>query len=1407
MADLACPSHAALTGFVLGTLPEPELERVAGHLDGCPGCEAAVNALEGITDPIVAAIRHPGSSSAALADPADDASRSLLPEQFGDFRLLREIGRGGMGLVYEAEQVSLGRRVALKVLPHRALLDPASLERFRREARAAAGLHHTNIVPVFGTGEQDGLHYFVMQLIPGVGLDKVLRELKQNQDRGPVASPAPVQAVVRELFTSRPAAAGGPGRAYWLAVARLGAQVADALEYAHAHGVIHRDVKPSNLLLDLQGTVWVTDFGLAKAVAEEQDLTRSGDIIGTVRYMAPERFDGEADGRGDVYSLGVTLYELLTLRDAFPDADRTVLLRRKLHAEPPQPRRVNPDVPCDLETIVLRAIAREPGHRYQTAGDLAADLHRFVEDRPVRARRVTAPERLWRWCRRDPRTASLVTALLVVLVAGLVGVATQWWRAEIKADDEKEARDRADAARTDADTHARAEAEARSRADAAREQARAHLYLSDIARAGLEWRLNNTARVERLLEQCEPERRGWEWYYLRGVNHPELMTLRSQTLNMVFGVAFSPDRRLMAFSGWDYYVNPSGGAPTTVVICDVRSGKQVRTLLARGVGLRPAFSPDGRLLAVSSADYGVQIWEVATGRLLETWEEKGMAAFSPDGRHLAVGGRKAVTIREVAGGGLVQRYPSSGGRAHYSPDGRLLAVSGASAVELLSAQNGEEMGRLPYGPGDEIDPFFQGLGPDLDFSPDGKLLVTATNPPRVWEVATRRQLTTLGGHQGIVPGVAFGPDGRRIATVGADTTVRIWETLTGRERMVLRGHTGPVACVAFHPDGWCLASAGREPGDVKLWDLTRDPEHLTVSGGLSQALTFDAGGRLKMLTNLGRVQTYDPTSGQTEAGPKIDLLRRFLAPAKVAVFSGDGKFVAAVSNDPPTVNVFEAATGEKQMALRGLELLPTQVVISQDGRRVASANSVGGTMVVRAVRVWDAVTGQALAQYQERMPEFRDYFGALALSPDGKRLAYDVYETAKNGSTQGRVQTCAADGGREQLSLAIGNVGVCCLAFSDDGRRLAAGRLDGQVLVWDTATGQRLGTNPLGFLPYSLTFSPDGRRLAVADREVVALWDVTLGESIFTLRGARPRPSDIATNPALAWSRDGRWLAATNWDGTVALWDGNTARPPADKAALERVPAARAYIWHLDHAEGALTAGQLSAAAFHLDRLGAEEPPDLVSRGRRGRLSLRRCDWQRAASDFKAVFAATEPDDAGLWLDHARVLLLQRDRAGYRRLVPRMIAHCRRDADASRPEAAEVRACTLGPEAPADPAEVVRRAEAAVKATKGGNVEALLSLGLALYRAGQAEKAVARLEEAGERAPDSAWVVWPALALAHTKLGNTREAGRWLQKAEDWHQKEDRRRRQESAGFAPAQWADFEILYHEALAAKDRAGH
>ncbi len=404
------------------------------------------------------------------APAADDRRARPKLTRLGDFRIVREIGRGGMGIVYEAVQESLRRRVAVKVLASRLPFDEKDRKRFLREARTAGQLHHTNIVPILGVGEQDGYDFYVMQYIDGIGLDAVLSRLRIEDHFDPVtvrlSSYWHVRTATRNTSSSKltptktrvellpigdvavgqaelppesPASAPVAGpviggtqplrhvcRSYWHDVALVGLQVAEALDYAHTQGTLHRDIKPANLLLDLHGTTWVADFGLAKGI-EHEAVSRTGEVLGTLLYMAPEQWRGKADARSDLYSLGVTLYELLTLRVPCQIQDRMKALRPAgLHPTIVPPRKLSPSLPLDLETIVMKALADEPEHRYQTAADLAGDLSRFLEDRPISVRRPTLRERWSRWRRRNPAAAFLAVVACSMAVVLAIALSTAY---------------------------------------------------------------------------------------------------------------------------------------------------------------------------------------------------------------------------------------------------------------------------------------------------------------------------------------------------------------------------------------------------------------------------------------------------------------------------------------------------------------------------------------------------------------------------------------------------------------------------------------------------------------------------------------------------------------------------------------------------------------------------------------------------------------------------------------------------------------------------------------------------------------------------------------------------------------------------------------------------------------------
>jgi eukaryotic-like serine/threonine-protein kinase len=1002
-----------------------------------------------------------------------------IPVEFGAYVLFEVLGSGGMGVVYRAHHRILNREVALKQIITGPLASADDVQRFRNEAEAAAQLEHPNIVPIHDVGEYQGRHYLTMRLIEGGSL-----------------------ADHRERFLDDPRAA-----------ARLIRIVAGAVHHAHQHGILHRDLKPSNILLDRDGQPHVTDFGLARRIGVESTLTGSGAILGSPPYMAPEQAGGrmkETTTATDVYGLGAILYVLLTGRPPFRGESVLDTMEQVRSHAPEPPRRENPRVDRDLETIVLKAMAKEPADRFASAEEMAEELLRFLRHEPLRSRPVPARDRLWRWCHRNPLVACLAGGIVVALVLGTAVSTTFAIRASGNA--------------------AEARAQAR-RADEAARQARdeklisdRQLYVAEIQLAQQAWRDGRSDMVQHHIRMLEPKRaedsdlRNFEWYYLDRLSRTRgLHTLRGHT-SSVRGVAYSPDGHTLA----------SGSMDSMVKLWDTATGREIRTLGGHSDELYGvAFSPDGRTLASASKDRTVKLWETATGREIRTLPADADAvrclAFSPDGRLLAAAGHAGVVrIRDAATGQEVRELPGQVtiyGVA-FSPDGHTLASAGHDhSVKLWDAATGREVNVL-RGHTDVVR--------WVAFSPGGRFLASASGDltVKLWDAATGREVRTLRGHTQVVTGVAFSPDGRLIASCSDDNTARLWDAATGREVNVLRGHAEQVCGVAFSPDGRTLACSSYDH-TLTIWDAFASQDARTLRGHMGSVwgVAYSPDGRTLASTGEdGTIRLWDADTGR-----EVRALRGHTGTVRCARFSPDGRSIAS-SGEDWTVRIWDAATGQELYTMRKHKWIVECVAFSPDGRSLASASEDS------TIGIWEVGSGKAVTT-------LRGHTGpvtGVAYSPDGRMLASSgddlPIRTMRlwDATTWQAIRTLSATEGkprREPVFMAV--------AFRPDGRRFAAACWDSTLRIWDAATGEEIlclrGHN--GGVS-GLAYSPDGQRLASAGSDSTArLWNAATGQEVLTLRGHESLVVGVAFRP------DGHQIATTSRDQTVRIWDARPLDP------------------------------------------------------------------------------------------------------------------------------------------------------------------------------------------------------------------------------------------------------------------------
>ncbi len=961
-----------------------------------------------------------------------------------------------MGIVYEAEQTTLRRRVALKALPPQACRDPRVLDRFRREAQAAARLHHTNIVPVYGVGEHAGIHFYAMQFVDGQPLSQVILEMRRLR-RGDSGSGG----------ASVPWLSGSNGdRPFFLRVARLGAQVADALAYAHSQGVIHRDIKPSNLMLDESGTVWVTDFGLAREEGAGK-LTRTGDLIGTLSYMAPERFRGWSDPRSDIYSLGLTLYEVLALRPAFVEPDVNRLIRRITDSDLPPLRRRRRNVPRDLETIVLRATARDPGDRYQTASELALDLERFLSDRPIRARRASALQRVRAWSRRNPLSAGLagLAFVLLVTVAALLGWAVATLRGE------------RDAVLGNL-----------GRAELAEKRLREELRSAQIAEARA---LRSSRRPGQRFEALD-----------RLAEAARIRPSADLRDDVIATLAQIDVRTLRRWTDGDRD-QPHAIDPTTrryasarpdgeVAILSIADGTEELRLPSLGRAANVAcFSPDGRLLGVVYGRGGgamFRVWDLASRAVVAetpSCDRAGTADFDLHGRAVVGSPDGGLILLDLKGGSTTALVlPEPPGHVSFSADGRFLAAgAGSRSVHIVDPERGVVR---TFNFAEEVF--------DLAWHPFAPRLAVATGPEvRIVAVPDGGVSRVLQGHHGVVSDVAFDEGGSRLVSGSWDRRTVLWDVATGEQLLViprfsrltgpfLRGSAGasdmwldeirPSPCVAsideptrgrptsvgFSPDGRLFATACADR--VRLWDVVKARElaSVRVKGVLFVGLPY-AGS---MVTATGeRIVSWplaeDPALGLVVGTPETVYDE---PPARGDRFPSE--------RDVRFLRRLREAVGPVPLHVGESAVVP-RIAMSADGRWVASRVWQSGR-----IHVWDPESRECVRTFELEN-------GSMAFTPDGSRLLLNpLYGPCKVVET-------------EKWSVVLEfESDPASVTTSRDGALAAAAALPSGVALFRLPGGERLVSLQTegALLSTDLEFSPDGSRLAVVQPGRVLLWDL-----------------------------------------------------------------------------------------------------------------------------------------------------------------------------------------------------------------------------------------------------------------------------------------------------------------------------
>jgi len=1068
--------------------------------------------------PCMSSTDHAGTTSAALNSPNGP---SLQPGTyvgyFGDYELQRVLGEGGMGIVYKARQLSLNRPVALKMIKAARFATDDDRRRFQNEAEAVARLDHPNIVPVFEVGQFEDQHYFSMKLIAGESLDKRLKDYLAD-----------------------------PRRA-----AKLLAVTAGAIHHAHQRGILHRDLKPANILVDSEGQPHVTDFGLAKRVEGDSELTRSGAVVGTPAYMAPEQTSakkGAVTTATDVHGLGAVLYALLTGRGPFGGTTLLDTLDQVRDRAPEPPRRLNPRVPRDLEVICLKCLEKDPRRRYASADAVAEDLKHWLAGEPIVARPVGNAARLWMWCRRNPFVAGaaglVATALVVVAVLSL-----------LYADEQnRRAGEQVEATRKIGGLNKNLEKERQdlkiSLSDSNRRLAMLHFERARRAFDSGQANIGLLCLVETWRYALKADDRAWQhlaranlsfWRY----HSPEVKGIFSHY------VAWSPDGKTILTQSerdtarlWDVATNRPIGQP----------------MVHQGSINSMAFSPDGKTVLTGSQDESARLWDAASGRPIGKpmvhQDPIRSVAFSPDGRTILTTFEGAARLWDATTGQPIGHAIIAQGRLILSPNGKTILTSGFrdNTARLWDAAIGQASGPAMV---------HQGAVTSMAYSPDGETVVTGSQDKtaRLWDAGTAKPIGKPLVHPERVFLVAFNPDGKTILTASVDGTARLWEAVSAKpigqvlqyERDTLPitvefspngknvlfwnpqsklawlwdaatgqavgpplAHQRTVRAVAFSPDGNTVLTGSLDTA-ARLWDAAsgRPIGRVMVHQGEIFDVAFSPDGKA-ILTNSGVSSAlWDPVT-ELPLGQPLDSHGRVGS----AAFSPDGKRVITIEKSTNTpIRLWDAASGKAIGPPLAQQGEVRAVAFSLDGKTVLTGSAD------KTARLWDVASGQPIGQpltHQGRVL-------AVAFSPDGK--------TILTGSSDNTARLWDVASGRATGSTLTHQSGVLAVAFSPNGKVILTGSEDWTARLWDASSGQPIG-KPLEHRDYvwAIAFSPDGKAVLTGSSDKTArLWDAASGQPIGHPMVHKGRVDFVA------FSSDGKTLV-TGANAVVKLWDAATTQ-------------------------------------------------------------------------------------------------------------------------------------------------------------------------------------------------------------------------------------------------------------------------